>query len=163
MQQSIIIGVMGGADPGPEVEAAALDMGRLIANQGWILLNGGRNVGVMAASARGAAEKGGLTVGILPGETSTGACEHIAISILTGMGMARNCINVLSSTVVVAFPGGAGTISEIALALKYDRPVILVGFDPGGLLLSYKAAGRLFTVKSPDQAIERIREILHVT
>jgi len=162
MHKQIIIGVMGGGDASPTVADAAFEMGQRIAGQGWILLNGGRNAGVMAASARGAFEKGGITVGILPGETTDGISEHIAIPVLTGMGMARNCINVLSSTVVVAFPGGTGTISEIAIALKYGRPVILVGFDTGDLFSGHEKAGRLFSVKSPEQAIEKIRNLLCV-
>ncbi|GAH64843.1 unnamed protein product, partial [marine sediment metagenome] len=42
-------------------------LGGLIAKEGWILLNGGRASGIMEASARGAKENSGLTVGILPG------------------------------------------------------------------------------------------------
>ena len=38
--------------------------------------------------------------------------------------MSRNHINVLSSTVVVALPGAFGTASEVALALRYECPVI---------------------------------------
>ncbi len=36
----------------------------------------------------------------------------------------RNHINVLSSDVIVALPGGHGTRNEVALAVRYKRPVI---------------------------------------
>jgi len=163
MYRQVVIGVMGGANAKPEVEKAAFEMGVLIADHGWILLNGGRDSGVMAASARGAATRGGITVGILPGEGPAGMSEHISIPIFTGMGMARNCINVLSSTVVVAFPGGPGTISEIALALKYGRPVILVGFDADGFFSPTKKDGSLSSVATPKQAIDKIKEYLNRT
>ncbi len=38
--------------------------------------------------------------------------------------LSRNHINVLTADVVVALSGDAGTLSEVQLALKYERPVI---------------------------------------
>ena len=86
-----------------------------------MLLNGGRPAGIMEASARGAKESGGLTVGVLPGGSSSEASAYIDIPIVTGMGSARNNINVLSSDVIIALPGKAGTISEIALAMRNGK------------------------------------------
>ncbi len=48
------------------------------------------------------------------------------IAIVTDMGSARNNINVLSAHVVVACGMGAGTASEVALAIKAGKPVILL-------------------------------------
>ena len=155
-----IIGVMGGGLSSPENATAAYRLGALIARAGWILLNGGRRAGIMHASAKGAKEHGGTTVGILPDETGAGVSEYIDIPIRTGMGNARNCINVLSSDVVVACPGGAGTLSEIALALKTNTPVILLGIDTGNIFKSYKERGLLYFAASPEAAIEKIHEIL---
>ena len=61
-----IVGVMGGGRASKETLSMARELGGRIAAKAWILLNGGRNAGVMAASACGAAEAGGLTIGILP-------------------------------------------------------------------------------------------------
>ena len=156
MQSQLIVGVMGGGMAGIEGAEAAHRLGSLIAAEGWILLNGGRNAGVMAASARGARENGGITVGILPDDHRRGMSPHIQIPILTGMGNARNCINVLSSNVVVACPGGAGTISEIALALKSARPVILMNFDVQDMFKRYLRAKMLFAAKTPEDVIAKI-------
>jgi predicted Rossmann-fold nucleotide-binding protein len=41
--------------------------------------------------------------------------------------MSRNHINVLTPHALVALPGGAGTASEAALALRYGKPLILHG------------------------------------
>lgn len=104
----------------------ATELGKLIANEGWALLTGGRNVGIMDAASKGARQAGGLTIGILPFEDKTGASNYIDIPICTGMGSARNNINVLSSDVVVACGSGAGTTSEIMLALKAGKPLLLL-------------------------------------
>ena len=160
MQKTFIIGVMGGGTASSDAVAAAYELGRLIARQGWILLNGGRRAGIMDASAEGAADQGGITVGILPDETDAQVSEYIQIPILTGMGSARNVINVLSSHVVVACPGGTGTISEIALALKYGKTVILLNFDTGDIFDSYRRSGRMLKVESPAAAVAKIKQIL---
>jgi uncharacterized protein (TIGR00725 family) len=156
----LIIGVMGGGSASAEKLQAAYDLGERIAGQGWTLLNGGRNAGIMAASARGASEKGGLTIGILPDAQPSDCAPHILIPICTGMGSARNIINVLSSDVVVACPGGSGTISEIALALKHGKTVITMGFATGELFDTYRIQGRLIDVRTPHEVISKIKEIL---
>jgi len=150
---------MGGGSVPPEIEDAAFTLGRLIAENRWILLNGGRNCGVMDASARGARSAGGMTIGVLPGESRDDVSEGVDIAILTGMGNARNCINVLSSDVVVACPGGAGTLSEIALAVKSGRPVVLFRFDLPDLF-GDREAGRIYSARTPEEVITRILEIL---
>jgi len=50
---------------------------------------------------------------------------HLPLSGVQGLaGLSRNHINVLSADVLIALPGGFGTMSEIELASKYDRPCI---------------------------------------
>jgi uncharacterized protein (TIGR00725 family) len=149
-----IIGVMGGGTVSEETLKMAVEVGERIAARGWILLNGGRDAGVMAASAQGAAQGGGLTIGILPDTDASKAAAHIQIAIPTGMGGARNLINVLAANVVIACPGGPGTISEVALALKYGKPVICLGWDPGPLFESYATNGQLQTVSTPRDAVQ---------
>lgn len=157
MNTPMIIGVMGGAAADPSALEKAHELGRLIAREGWVLLNGGRNAGIMEASARGAREAGGLVVGILPDDHRRQVSPYVTIPILTGMGSARNNINVLSSHVVVAFPGGAGTISEIALALKAGRRVILMDVDTRGIFERYEREGRLERAETPAMVIEMIQ------
>ena len=85
--------------------------------------------------------------------------EYIDIPILTGMGNARNCINVLSSDIVVACPGGAGTLSEIALALKTNKTVILLNFDTGHCFENYTRQGLLHYAEKPEEVIEIIEQL----
>lgn len=160
MKKTSVIGVMGGGSASPQTIEKARRLGRLVAREEWILLNGGRDAGVMTASAMGASQEGGITVGVLPGSTLEGVSPHITIPIVTGLGNARNVVNVLSSDVVVAFKGGAGTISEIAIALKSGRPVLLIDIELGNLFREYQQSGQLQEANSPEDAIRKIRKIL---
>ena len=155
-----VIGVMGGGTASEVVIAHARRIGHLVAENGWVLLNGGRDAGVMAASAEGASEADGLVVGILPSSDWECIASGVDVAILTGMGDARNAVNVLSSRVVIALPGGAGTLSEIALALKGGRPVITVGFPLGDEFASYREAGRLIESDTPEDAITHTKQLL---
>lgn len=160
MDTQLIIGVMGGGSASAADIQAAYQLGALIAKQGWMLLNGGRNAGIMEASVKGARDHGGITVGILPDDTARRASRFIQIPILTGMGDARNYINVLTSHIVVACPGGAGTISEIALALKNNKQVILMNFDTGGIFDGYRTKGLLYAVNTPEEVIDTINSLI---
>ena len=160
MGKQLIIGVMGGGSASATDIQSAYQLGKLIAKQGWLLLNGGRSAGIMEASARGAMEHGGITVGILPDDTDHQVSSYIQIPVLTGMGDARNYINVLTSNIVVACPGGAGTTSEIALALKNSRQVILMNFDTGTLFEGYRSKGLLHEAETPEEVIEKIKDLI---
>ncbi len=160
MTRRPVIGVMGGGEVSDHHISAAYELGRLVAEQGWVLLNGGRGAGIMDSSARGAKEAGGLTVGILPGSERGQASAYVDVQIVTGMGSARNNINVLSSDVVIACSGGAGTLSEIALALKAKRPIIVLDFELGEAFSKYVETDQITVCRIPSEAIEIVRELL---
>lgn len=124
----VVIGVMGPAACDPDTAALARAVGRGVAERGGVLLCGGRS-GVMEAAAEGAHSAGGLTLGILPGTSARESPPnpHIDLAIFTGLGEGRNWVNVCTSDALVAIGGGFGTLSEIALALKAQKPVVLVG------------------------------------
>ena len=117
------IAVIGSGDASPAACELAFFAGREIALRGAVLLCGGRR-GVMEAAARGAQSAGGITIGILPGYDRADANQHIEFVIATGMGQARNAIIVASSDAIIALEGEGGTLSEIGLALKLERPVV---------------------------------------
>ncbi|BAY57890.1 cytochrome P450 [Leptolyngbya boryana NIES-2135] len=124
-----IIGVMGAGEHATPLDLQnAYELGQRIAEAGWIVLSGGRNVGVMDAVSRGAKSRDGLTIGILP-RINSAMSDAIDIPIITDMGNARNNINVLSSHAIVACGMGAGTASEVALAIKARKRVILITED----------------------------------
>lgn len=121
------LAVVGAASCGEALDRLARQTGSEIARAGATLLCGGRG-GVMAGAAAGARAEGGRTVGILPGASAADSPPnpHLQVEIYTGLGQARNQILVLSADAVIAIGGGWGTLSEIALALKQDRPVIVL-------------------------------------
>jgi uncharacterized protein (TIGR00725 family) len=151
-----VIGIMGAAAPSATSVAAARELGRLLAERGWIVLTGGRSEGVMAAACAGAKQiPGSLTLGILPSPVG-GESADLDIAVFTGMGEARNVINVLTSDVVVACGvEGPGTISEVALALKAGKPVILLGSSAAAweLFSSIGGEGRLLRVAEPKDVV----------
>ncbi len=157
-----IIGVMGpGAGAKKRDKELAFELGRQIARNNWVLLTGGRNVGVMHEASRGAKKSGGLTIGVLPTAGMSGASEYVDIPIRTGMGSARNSINVLSSDIIVGCGAGLGTVSEIVLAYKAGKPVVLLHQSPSVLqLLEELTSARLKSMSGVAEVIETIRLLL---
>jgi uncharacterized protein (TIGR00725 family) len=157
-----LIGVMGPGEAATALEIEnARELGRLIASVGWVLLTGGRNVGVMQAANVGAKELDGLTIGILPSAREVDTSPAVDIVIYTGMGSARNNINVLSSEVVIVCGMSSGTASEAALALRADKPVILLTDNQSARdFFPSLAAERLHVVDSPKQAIELTKRLI---
>lgn len=121
----VYITVIGGGRCDAVEYALAQSVGRLLGNQGAILVCGGL-AGIMEAAARGAKEAGGVTIGILPGHDRTPANPYLDFSITTGLGHGRNLAVVSSGDAVIAIGGGYGTLSEIGLAAKIGRPVVIL-------------------------------------
>lgn len=126
--RALVILVSGAARPRPEDATNAEEVGRLLALAGATVLTGGRG-GVMEAASRGAREAGGETLAILPGSDAKDSPPnpYVMHAVFTGMEDARNAILARSADAVIAIGGGWGTLSEIALARKIGRPVILLG------------------------------------
>ena len=117
------IGVIGSGTCTASTYSVARDLGFEIGKRGWTLVCGGLE-GVMEGTARGCSEAGGMTLGILPGLDKRSANPYITVPIPTGLGDGRNLLVVRSSDILVAVAGGYGTLSEMALALKAEKPVI---------------------------------------
>lgn len=163
MARQIIIGVMGAGENARQEDVdAAFELGKMIAKEGWVLLSGGRNAGVMDSVNKGAKAANGLTVGVMPTKDPKMISDAVDIPIITDMGSARNNINVLSSNVVIACGvGGAGTASEISLALKAKKPMILLNYSDEGKKF-FKKIGTDFVqfAETPAQAITLTKKLL---
>ncbi len=162
--RSPIIGVMGpGELATPQIQTCAYELGRQIARAGWILLTGGRKAGVMDAASWGAKSAGGLTLGILPDADldPDQVSEAVDVPILTGLGHGRNMINILSSQGVIACGLGPGTTSEIALALKTGKPLVLLQIDPDAhQFFQSLTPTPLSLAQTPGEAITIIKSLL---
>lgn len=149
------VGVMGSSrDPH---EGLARPLGELLARLELNLLTGGgRGVMTSVSQAYVESRRGrGISIGILPCKSieARGVARegypnpfvdlpiltHLPFSGIDGQhDLSRNHINILSSDVVVALPGGDGTVSEVALALRYGKriaafaalPAQVQHFDP---------------------------------
>ncbi len=150
--ESPFVAVVGGGRCSPEEGKLAEEVGTELARRGAVLVCGGLG-GVMEAAARGARSKGGLTVGILPGDSREAANIHICIPIATALGEARNMLVVRASQAVIAIGGEYGTLSEIAFALKLGIPV--VGLDIWSLSKKGKSLWEVIPARTAVEAVEK--------
>ena len=138
------VGVVGPGDTATDTDlAAAREVGVLLARSGCVVVTGGLG-GVMAAAVDGATAAGGLTLGLLPDRDRARAHPALTLSVPTGMGEMRNALIVRSCDGIVAVGGSWGTLSEIALAMRAERPLVQVsGWDlePYGSVPRYDAPG----------------------
>ena len=139
------VAVCGASQATPSQVDAAREVGKLLAKNGAILINGGYG-GVMAAASEGAAGEGGTVVGILPDTDRDGANSYLTLSIPTGLGHARNAVIVTAADSVIAIGGGWGTRSEIALARRLGRSVFA---------LDTWDVKDIEVVQTPAEAVER--------
>lgn len=123
------VAVIGTRTPTASQAAAAAAMGRLLAEHGITVLCGGRS-GVMEEVCRGVAEAGGLSIGLLPDDEPEAANAYVTVPLATGIGVARNALIARAACCLVAIGGGYGTLSEIAFALQFKRPVFLLDGAP---------------------------------
>lgn len=111
-------------------------LGKELAKAGHKLIYGGARVGLMGAIADAALKEGGHVIGVIPenldqpGTVHESLTEKIVVSDL----LDRKKKMLSMADVVVAAPGGMGTLDEITevLALKqlqeHDRPVVFMNF-----------------------------------
>ena len=138
------VSVIGPGDADEETYGLAREVGRLVARRGGVVVCGGL-AGVMEAAARGAAEAGGVAIGILPDVDRRRANPYLSYSVATGVGEARNLGVVCSADAVISIGGGYGTLSEIGLAKKIGRTVVaLRGCDLGE---------HVVVASSPEEAV----------
>jgi uncharacterized protein (TIGR00725 family) len=162
MARKPVIAVVGSGNEIEPAVSSARELGRMIAGHGWVLITGGRDAGVMRAANQGAKEiEESLTIGILPNK-DTEISPSVEVAIVTDMGEARNNIIVLSADVMIACGvDDPGTASEVSLALKAGKRVIVVSAIPtargffttiGETLVSF--------VDTPSEAIEIVKDIV---
>jgi uncharacterized protein (TIGR00725 family) len=148
------VGVIGGSELPPDLYDAAELIGREVASRQAVVLTGGLS-GAMEAAAKGAKAAGGLTIGVLPGFSPQDANPYIDLPIVTGLSEARNIIIVQTADVLIAVGGGSGTLSEIAFALKFHKPIIS--------LASWHVAEEIIHVQTPQEAVARAFGLLNST
>lgn len=132
------------------MEQIAHELGRKLVKVVDTLCCGGLS-GVMMAICKGFKAGNGVTIGIIPGYDRKDANKFVDIVIPSGLGLARNVLVVKSADVVIALPGEAGTLSEIAYCLQFGIPVIsLKSWDIPGVIQA----------DTVEEAITKTKELL---
>ncbi len=151
------IAVIGAGECTAEEAQTAEAVGRELARRGAILVCGGLT-GVMEAACKGASAGGGMTVGILPGDSRQAANPYVQIPVVTGIGYARNVAVVKSGQAVIAIGGSYGTLTEIAYARQSKIPVI--GLNTWSLCRNGQAeADSIIEARNPAEAVTKALEL----
>ncbi len=166
-----VVSILGGNS---QVSDFALEqahaLGKAIIDEGWLLCTGGR-AGIMEAASKGARASelwtGHQILGVLPDDIHDAGNEYLDIVLPSGLGLTRNALVVRFSDVCVALSGGAGTLSEIALAWQFERPVAVMSNSGGwseklaDVALDHRK-GPINGFTKPNQVIEWIKQELAV-
>lgn len=139
------VGIIGPKAATADALTIAEYIGGMLARLGLQLLCGGKN-GVMEAACKGCLAAGGTPIGLLPDEEWAAANDFVAIPIPTGIGPARNAIIARGCQVLIAIGGGLGTLSEMALGLHFNRPVLALADAP------FVEGARI--CNNPDEALD---------
>jgi hypothetical protein len=145
------VAVIGPSGANVAERQTAFSVGAGLAALGIVLLCGGKG-GVMEAACEGVASAGGLSIGLLPDGEWQAANRFVTVPIATGIGEARNAIIARAALALVAVGGGYGTLSEVALALQFGRPVLT--------LLQAPAVAGVHPMDSVDTALDAICRVI---
>jgi len=118
----IPVGVIGPREASAAQLKAALAVGELLAECGFIVVCGGRQ-GVMQAVCEGVARNGGTSIGLLPDSDPSQANRYVSVALATGIGEARNALIARASLCLVAIGDSFGTLSEVALGRHFGKRV----------------------------------------
>ncbi len=98
----------------PAYAAAARQLGTAMAAEGWRLVYGAGDVGLMGAVAQAAQEGGGATFGVIPVHLMAreAARRDLGRLVITENMHERKKVMFMNSDAIVVLPGGAGSLDE---------------------------------------------------
>lgn len=115
--------------------AAAEALGSALARQGWRLVYGAGDVGLMGRCARAAIAAGGTTLGVIPQHLVNREARGGGAHVVTETMHERKKVMFMNSDAIVLLPGGAGSLDELFEVLTWRqlglhaKPVILIDTD----------------------------------
>lgn len=121
----------------PAFTKAATDMGKTLAREGWRLVYGAGDVGLMGAVARACQKEGGETFGVIPVHLMAMEVGKRDLSsfVITENMHERKKVMFMNADAIVVLPGGAGSLDEFFEVLTWrqiglhDKPVFLLNTD----------------------------------
>ncbi len=144
------VAIIGSSEATRTMLELAEGAGAVVARVGAALVTGGR-CGIMETASKGCAAAGGVVIGVTPHTGMDEINPYAHYHIPTGMGWARNAITGIAGDVVVAIGGSSGTLSEIAFAWMYDRPIIALSASGGW---AQRVAGQTLDARRTDHIID---------
>lgn len=171
------IGVIGPAGPEEYLEGKvpsqsvydqAERVGQLLAEQGIVVVTGGKS-GVMEYAARGAQRAGGTTVGVIKGGVRGTSNAYTDIEVLSGMAAdgLDELLLVLMCDGLILLGGGAGTLEEIAIAYRNNKPIVALAGTGGwadklgGKFVDEREKGRIELVQGPEAAVAKMLSLVN--
>lgn len=144
----------------------AEELGREIAKNDAILITGGKG-GIMKSACKGAKNKEGVTVGFVKGKERLTSNDFTDIEIVSGMeGCGEETMLVLSCDGIIALGGGAGTLQELAIAYRNQKPVVVLDTKYGwssklaNTYLDDRKNIKLIRTKTPDEAVRLLLKLI---
>jgi hypothetical protein len=170
LPRKVQITVIGNNENGttPELVKIAYDTGLEIAKSGSVLITGGLE-GVMKAASHGAKDGGGFVIGIIPQNDFSFANEYCDVVVPTGMGLARDFLTALSGDGIIVIGGGSGTLSETCAAYMHKKPIVAIKTSGGvaekyaDTYLDHRKNVLITGVSSPKEAVKVILEKINST
>jgi uncharacterized protein (TIGR00725 family) len=153
-----IVSVIGQSDSTRDQETQAYELGKELAQAGYVIISGGMG-GIMQAVARGVSEHDGICIGLLPGHRQSEGNPYLTVGIPTGLGHARNILVARAGEVVVAIGGGYGTLSEIAFALTMGK--VVIGLNTWSAVSHTGVPAELIKIQSPQEALLELQKFFN--
>ncbi len=166
----------------PAYSEAARSFGTLLANEGWRLVYGAGDVGLMGEVARAAQTAGGDTFGVIPVhllQREVGKTD-LTRFVVTETMHERKKVMIMNADAVIVLPGGPGSLDELFEALTWrqlglhDKPILVLNvdgyWDALHTLLDQvinqgfadtSLADFITWVDTPDEAMARLRDFLN--
>lgn len=121
----------------PAYAAAAEATGRMLSEQGWRLVYGAGDVGLMGRVARAAQAAGGMTFGVIPEHLMAWEVgkRDLTTLVVTETMHERKKVMFKNADAVVVLPGGAGSLDELFEVLTWRqlrlhaKPVFLLNTE----------------------------------
>ncbi len=166
----------------PAYSAAAQSFGTLLAKEGWRLVYGAGDVGLMGEVARAAQASDGDTFGVIPVhllQREVGKTD-LTRFVVTETMHERKKVMIMNADAVVVLPGGPGSLDELFEALTWrqlglhDKPILVMNVDGywdalhtlleqliGQGFADASLAEFITWVTTPEAAISELRRLLN--
>jgi hypothetical protein len=156
----------GETKPDKKIYRLAEKTGELVAKQGWILITGGKG-GIMETASKGAKKIGGVTVGIVKGSSRDTCNKYIDVDIVANTSWGgEEAILIASCDGIIAIGGGAGTLQELAVAYRMQKPIVAIAGVKGsatefaGKYLDERKLVKIRKARSPEEAVQLLLKLL---